>query len=71
MQELIKDGVLTEDNLYQAINNLKKDMDWKELIENQSKKYRIALSVTGLTVNKQKLLESDNARIKGIAKKLP
>ena len=71
VQELIKDGVLTEDNLYQAINNLKKDMDWKELIENQSKKYRIALSVTGLTVNKQKLLESDNARIKGIAKKLP
>lgn len=75
VKELIDENILTQDGLYQGINRLKKELkhcvDWDRFLENGEKQYRLSLNVTGLTVNRKKLLESGNGRIKAIAQEIP
>ena len=70
-KQLVEEKITTTEGLYQAIARLKKELRWDDFLENDRKRYRIALNVTGITVNRKKLLENENGRVKAIARKLP
>ena len=69
-KQLVDEGITTTEGLYQAIARLKKELRWDDFLENDRKRYRISPNVTGVTVNRKKLLENENGRVKAIARKL-
>lgn len=75
VKDLTDENILTNEGLYQGIGRLKKELkfyvDWDKFLENGEKKYRLSSNVTGLIINRKKLVKHENGRIRDIAKKLP
>lgn len=72
--KLTSEGIDAGENVNQAIGRLKEKLkyyvDWDRFVENGRGKYRLSPNVTGLTFNRQKLLDQANGRITPLAQKL-